>query len=75
MAAPSAGPRSAAADVESEREALLALGAQLAALVEAFDRVAADEQAMEAAAESFSSLLQARAGGPARHGFGSTAGA
>ena len=50
----------AAADSEREQEALLALAAQLAAFVEALDRVAADEQAMEAAAESFASLLQAR---------------
>ncbi|KAI7846439.1 hypothetical protein COHA_000050 [Chlorella ohadii] len=48
----------AAHDAAVEQEALLALAAQLAALVEAYDRVARDEQAMEAAAESFSSLLQ-----------------
>lgn len=36
---------------------LVALGAQLAALVEAYDRVLRDEQAMEAAAQSFSDLL------------------
>ena len=41
-----------------EQEALLALAAQLAALVEAYDRVVRDQQAMETAAESFSSLLQ-----------------
>ena len=34
------------------------LAAQLAALVEAFDRVQRDDQAMESAAESFSSLLE-----------------
>ncbi|PRW50773.1 glutamine cyclotransferase [Chlorella sorokiniana] len=48
----------AAHDAAAEQEALLALAAQLAALVEAYDRVARDQQAMEAAAESFSSLLQ-----------------
>lgn len=55
-----ARPCRAAHDAAVEQEALLALAAQLAALVEAYDRVARDEQAMEAAAESFSSLLQAR---------------
>lgn len=45
-------------DVAAEQEALLALAAQLAALVEAYDRAARDQQAMEAAAENFSSLLQ-----------------
>lgn len=48
----------AAHDVEQEQEALVALGAQLAALVEAFDRVMRDDQAMETAAESFGSLLE-----------------
>ena len=49
-------------DAEQEQEALVLLGAQLAALVEAFERVVRDEQAMESAAESFGSLLQARGG-------------
>ncbi|KAL4430000.1 hypothetical protein ABPG77_004370 [Micractinium sp. CCAP 211/92] len=47
----------AAQDAEQEQEVLVALGAQLAALVEAYDRVLRDEQAMEAAAKSFSDLL------------------
>ncbi|PSC75274.1 cytochrome P450 [Micractinium conductrix] len=45
-------------DAEQEQEALVVLAAQLAALVEAFDRVQRDDQAMESAAESFSSLLE-----------------
>lgn len=48
----------AAHDAQQEQEALVALGAQLAALVEAYDRVLRDEQAMEAAAQSFSDLLE-----------------
>lgn len=40
----------------------MSLGAQLVALVEAFDRVAADQQAMESAAESFAGLLEVRSG-------------
>lgn len=41
-----------------EQEALVALAAQLAALVEAHDRVLRDRDAMESAAESFGSLLE-----------------
>jgi tRNA C32,U32 (ribose-2'-O)-methylase TrmJ len=51
----------AAKDNQKEQEALMALGAQLVALVEAFDRVLEDERAMSAAAESFGSLLEVRA--------------
>ena len=51
----------AAAGKDSSREAenLAALGAQLAVLVEAHDRILADESALDAAAERFSELLQA----------------
>ncbi|KAI3427115.1 hypothetical protein D9Q98_007052 [Chlorella vulgaris] len=45
-------------DDGKEREQLLALGAQLVALTEAYDRVVEDERAMEKASESFNSLLQ-----------------
>ena len=41
-----------------EAEALAALATQLAALVEAHDRVAADDEALEAAADKFQDLLQ-----------------
>lgn len=38
----------------------MALGAQLVALVAAFDRVLEDERALSAAAENFGSLLEVR---------------
>lgn len=65
-------PRRAAHDAQQEQEALVALGAQLAALVEAYDRVLRDDQAMEAAAQSFGDLLQVR--GCACHPAGPAAG-
>ena len=55
-----AASAAAAAGEESSREAesLAALGTQVAALVEAYDRVLADEGALDSAAERFSELLQ-----------------
>jgi hypothetical protein len=54
-----AASAAAAAGEESSREAeaLAALGTQVAALVEAHDRVLADEGALDSAAERFSDLL------------------
>lgn len=55
-----AASAAAAAGEESSREAeaLAALGTQVAALVEAYDRVLSDEGALDSAAERFSDLLQ-----------------
>ena len=45
-------------EVSREAEAIAALGTQLAALVEAHDRVLADEEALDSATERFAELLQ-----------------
>ena len=42
----------------AEAEALAALGAQLAVLVDSYDRILADESALQSAGEKFSELLQ-----------------
>lgn len=43
-----------------EQEAVLTLAVRIAALVKAFDRVAADSDAMDAAALQFQDILQVR---------------
>lgn len=45
-------------EVSREAESLAALGTQLAALIEAHDRVLADDAALDSAAERFAELLQ-----------------